>query len=136
MKRLLSLLLTALLVFTAVGCTTSKKTTTPKTTSKATKKKTATKTNGKTLVAYYSATGSTQAVAKTIAKTTQGDLFEITPVDAYSDDDLDWTDSKSRVSVEHNDESKREVALKQTTPDNWDQYDTVYIGYPKMEYSL
>ena len=119
-----------MLVFTAVGCTTSKKTTAPKTTSKTTKKKSNTKTSGKTLVAYYSATGSTKEVAKTIAKTTQGDLFEITPVEAYSDDDLDWTDSKSRVSVEHNDESKREVALKQTTPDNWDQYDTIYIGYP------
>lgn len=130
MKKLLSLLLTALLVFTNVGCTTTKKESSTKTSSKSSAKKTTKKNSGKTLVAYYSATGNTKEVAKTIAETTNGDLFEITPVDVYTDDDLDWTDSKSRVSVEHNDESKRDVALKQTTPDNWDNYDTVYIGYP------
>lgn len=129
MKKLLSFVLTALLVFTTVGCTTSQKTSTPKTASKSTKKASK-KSTGKTLVVYYSATGSTKEVAETIAQTTQGDLFEITPVKSYTDDDLDWTDSKSRVSVEHNDESKRDVALKKTTPDNWENYDTVYIGYP------
>ena len=58
------------------------------------------------------------------------DLFEITPVDHYTSDDLNWTDDNSRVSVEHNDESKRDVPLTKTTPDNWTDYDTVFIGYP------
>ena len=92
--------------------------------------------NGKILVAYYSATGSTKAVAETIAETTGADLFEITPKDPYSDDDLDWTNDDSRVSKEHVDESLRDVELTSTTPENWDSYDTVLIGYPKMEYSL
>ncbi len=86
--------------------------------------------NGKILVAYYSATGSTKAVAETIAETTGADLFEISPKDPYSDDDLDWTNDDSRVSKEHVDESLRDVELTSTTPENWDSYDTVLIGYP------
>ena len=81
------------------------------------------------MVSYYSATGSTKAVAETIANATGGDLFEIEPKEPYSDGDLDWTNSRSRVSVEHDDESKRDVPLKTTTPENFDNYDTVFIGY-------
>lgn len=92
--------------------------------------------NGKILVVYYSASGNTKDVAEKIAKITEADLFEIEPVEPYTDDDLDWTDDDSRVSREHDDESLRDVELVSTTVDNWDSYDTVYIGYPKMEYSL
>ena len=84
----------------------------------------------KTLVVYYSATGSTKAVAETIANTVGADLFEITPVNPYTDNDLNWTNDDSRVSVEHNDESKRDVPLTKITPDNWADYDTVFVGYP------
>lgn len=85
---------------------------------------------GKTLVAYYSATGSTQAVAQTIADTTGGDLFEIIPTETYSSADLDWTDKNSRVSKEHDNPALRDVALTADTVDNWADYDTVFIGYP------
>ncbi len=85
---------------------------------------------GKTLVVYYSATGSTRAVAQVVADTLGADLFEITPVEPYSSDDLNWTNDDSRVSREHNDESLRDVELTQVTPENWDSYDTVLIGYP------
>ena len=86
--------------------------------------------NGKTLVVYYSATGTTKGVSEKIAKITDGDLFEIEPKEPYTDDDLDWTNDDSRVSREHEDESLRDVELVSTTVDNWDSYDTVYIGYP------
>ena len=79
---------------------------------------------------YYSATGSTQAVAGYIANATGGDLFEIVPAEPYTSGDLNWTDADSRVSREHDDESLRAVELTSAAVDNWDDYDTVFIGYP------
>ena len=85
---------------------------------------------GKTLVVYYSATNNTEAIAGYIAEATGGDLFEITPTEPYTSDDLNWTNPDSRVSKEHDDESLRNVELTTTTVENWDEYDTVFIGYP------
>ena len=84
---------------------------------------------GKTLVVYYSAQGHTQEVAQKIADNLGADIFEIVPTDEYSSDDLDWTDSNSRVSREYEDESLRNIELVSTSVDNWDSYDTVLIGY-------
>ena len=58
------------------------------------------------------------------------DLFEVVPSDPYTSDDLNWTNNDSRVSREHNDEGLRAVALESTDVDGWDDYDTVFIGYP------
>ena len=85
---------------------------------------------GKTLVAYYSASGNTGRVAEAIANTTGGDTFELVPVTPYTDEDLDWTADGSRVNLEHDDESLRDIELERTTVENWGEYDTVYIGYP------
>lgn len=85
---------------------------------------------GKILMAYYSATGSTEKVAQEIARETGADTFVITPVQPYTSDDLNWGNDDSRVSGEHNDESLRDVELTQVTPDNWESYDIVFIGYP------
>lgn len=49
------------------------------------------------LVAYYSAQGHTRAVAEAIADRLDADLFEVTPVEPYADEDLDWTDESSRM---------------------------------------
>lgn len=85
---------------------------------------------GKVLVVYYSASGNTKRVAEDIAETAGGDLFEITPAEPYTSDDLNWTNSDSRVSREHDDESLRDVPLTTTEVPDWDSYDTVFIGYP------
>ncbi len=85
---------------------------------------------GKILVAYYSAQGHTKRVAEAAADELGADLFEIVPTEVYSDADLDWTDERSRVSREYENERLRDVPLRQTTPDNWADYDTVLIGYP------
>lgn len=86
--------------------------------------------SNKTLVVYYSASGNTAKVAEYIADETSGDLFEIQPVNIYSDDDLNWTNPKSRVCVEHDNPDQRNVELVSTSVDGWDSYDTVFIGYP------
>lgn len=87
-------------------------------------------TTGRTLVVYYSASGNTRRVAEDIAAAANGDLFEVVPTEGYTSDDLDWRDSSSRVNREHDDESLRDVPLTTTTVENWDSYDTVFIGYP------
>ena len=85
---------------------------------------------GKTLVVYYSASGNTERVAKDIAEAAGADLFEIVPTEVYTSEDLNWTNSESRVSREHDDESLRDVPLTTTEVPDWDSYDTVFIGYP------
>ncbi len=91
---------------------------------------TTTSTSSKVLVAYYSAQGHTKTVAENIASEAKAELFEIVPEKVYTDDDLNWNNSDSRVSREHDDESLRTVPLKETTPSNWGDYDTILIGYP------
>lgn len=86
--------------------------------------------NGKVLVVYYSATNHTKNVAEKLSENLSGDTFEIIPEVPYTSDDLDWTDTKSRVSKEHDDESLRNVKLKTTKMDQWYRYDTILIGYP------
>ena len=82
----------------------------------------------KTLVAYFSATGTTARAARQIAQLTGGELYAITPKQAYTSDDLNWNDRQSRSSVEMNDaQSRPELnGLK----GNIDSYDVVFIGYP------
>lgn len=85
---------------------------------------------GKTLVVYFSATGNTESAANYIAQATDGDLFELEPAEPYTDEDLSYNNDDSRVSREHEDESLRDVELVADTVENWDEYDTVFIGYP------
>lgn len=85
---------------------------------------------GKTLVVYYSATGNTENVANYIATATDGDLFELEPAEPYSGADLNWTDDNSRVVREHDNPDERDIALVKSTVENWNEYDTIFIGYP------
>lgn len=142
-----SLLLAGIMLFSLTACGQSGNTSTPSSQSTSTQgsgsgtQQTETTTNnstsdntssdgGKVLVVYYSASGNTARVAKDIADAANADVFEITPTEPYTSDDLDWTNEDSRVSKEHDDESLRDVPLTTTEVENWDQYDTVFIGYP------
>ena len=86
--------------------------------------------SGRVLVAYFSASNNTEAVAQYIASELNADLFEITPTDPYTSADLNWTDPASRVNDEHDNPALRDIELVSNTVDNWDSYDTVFIGYP------
>lgn len=81
-----------------------------------------------TLVVYFSATGTTKGVAETIADALSADLYEITPAEPYTDEDLNYNDRSTRATVEQNDSSARPAI--DGTIENWDQYEVVIIGYP------
>ena len=84
------------------------------------------------LVAYFSASGTTEAVARDLAQATGADLFKIEPKAPYTRADLNWQDKNSRSSVEMNDETCRpEIA---TIAQNMGAYDTVYVGFPVWWY--
>ena len=145
MKKLTALLLSVVLVLSLAACGSANKpasSTTQPETSAPTEKPESSSTapaesepetqpeTGKTLVVYYSASGNTERVAKDIAEAAGADLFEIVPTEVYTSEDLNWTNSDSRVSREHDDESLRDVPLTTTEVPDWDSYDTVFIGYP------
>lgn len=83
--------------------------------------------DGKTLVLYFSASGNTEAVAETLAKATDAELYELTPVDPYTDADLNWTVADSRVNTEHNDPAHRTAIAGEK---DLSAYDTIFLGYP------
>lgn len=144
MKKITAVLMSLLLVSGLVACGNddTKKDSTPKASQQAsdqtesqkegeTSSENKTESTGKkTLVVYYSASGNTKEVAEYIASATGGDLFEIVPKEVYTDEDLDWTNEDSRVSVEHENEAERVVELESETAPDWESYDTVFIGYP------
>ncbi len=82
----------------------------------------------KVLVAYFSATGTTKALAEYAADAVKGDLYEIVPQQPYTSADLDYGDRNSRSTKEMNDKSSR-PAINGSVSD-MSQYDIVFIGYP------
>ena len=121
MKRLL--LLIAALAMVIASCAQGKKS----------EQKSQEENNMKTLVAYFSATGTTKALAGKIAKATGGDLYEIKPEVKYTSEDLDWTVKTSRSSVEMADKNSRPAFVKDLQ--NPDQYSIIYIGFPVWWYT-
>ncbi len=82
----------------------------------------------KKLVAYFSASGVTAALAENLSDAIGADLFEIRPEVLYTEADLDWRNSKSRSSIEMNDLSFRPAVAEKR--DNMDEYDTIFVGFP------
>lgn len=87
----------------------------------------------KTLVAYFSASGVTEGVAKQMAEASGADLHQIKPEQPYSDADLDWRDEQSRSSLEMKDLKSRPAITDKL--ENMAAYDTVYIGFPIWWYT-
>ena len=87
----------------------------------------------KTLVAYFSATGTTEAVAKDLAEVTGATLYEIKPEVKYTAADLDWRNQASRSSVEMKDKNARPAFVKDLK--DADSYDRIFIGFPVWWYT-
>ena len=86
----------------------------------------------KILVAYFSASGITKEVAENIANVSGAEIFEIVPKVPYSKADLDWTNNKSRSTVECKDKNCRpEIANKiDISP-----FDAIIVGFPVWWYN-
>ena len=85
----------------------------------------------KALVAYFSASGVTAKLAKRLAEAVGADVAEIVPEKPYTSADLDWTNKKSRSSVEMNDRACRPALASSPSPDG---YDVVFVGFPVWWY--
>ena len=82
----------------------------------------------KVLVAYFSASGVTKKVAEKIAAAVNGDLFQIEPAIAYSEEDLNWMNKNSRSSLEMSDKDFRPTMIKKEL--NLSEYDSILLGFP------
>ena len=91
------------------------------------------KKNVKTLVAYFSATGTTEAVAKDLADVAGATLYEIKPEVKYTSADLDWRDKQSRSTLEMQDKNSRPAIVKDL--EDAGSYDVIYIGFPVWWYT-
>ena len=87
----------------------------------------------KVLVAYFSASGVTEGVAKQLADVTGGDLHQIQPEQPYTEADLDWRDKQSRSTIEMQDKNSRPAITNKLT--NMQDYDVVYVGFPIWWYT-
>ena len=86
----------------------------------------------KKLVAYFSASGVTESVARTLAQTADADLYKIQPEVPYTSADLDWMDKKSRSSLEMNDPASRPAIV--TGDLDVSSYDVIFLGFPVWWY--
>lgn len=89
----------------------------------------------KILVAYFSATGTTKAVATELANAINADIYEIVPEVPYTNADLNWRDKSSRSSLEMKDDTSRPV-IGSDKVENMEQYDVIFLGGPIWWYKL
>ena len=82
----------------------------------------------KKLVAYFSAGGNTEKIAKMIAEEGGFDIHKITPKVAYTKADLDWMNKKSRSSVEMSDKKFRPEIVNEDI--DISGYDEIILGFP------
>ena len=134
MKKIIALLIAALMVFGLTACgggAESAEENAAETAAESSSEETTAEepqTDTGVLVVYFSATGTTKGVAEKIASVTGADLYEIKAAQEYTAEDLDWNDSDSRTTHEQNDPSVRpEIG---SDPVSLEGYSTIYIGFP------
>ncbi len=140
MKRIIALATTLVMILMFAGCAASNTENQSKAETKAaaastseaadttTAEKNDTDNSSKALVAYFSATGTTERVAKVITDCANADIYEITAAKPYTSADLDYNDSNSRTTKEQNDNTVRpEIGSKKI---DLERYDTIFIGFP------
>lgn len=123
MKKIWAVLLAAFMIISLTACGGNSG-------SSESASNTASEFTGKAIVVYYSASGNTGRVAEIVAGELKANTFEIVPVEAYSDDDLNWRNRDSRVCREHDDASLQDIELVSTEVPDWSEYDVVLFGYP------
>ena len=141
MKKIIALTTALVLIIMFAGCNANNSasqtdaetkaaasTSASKVSDKTTSKSKDTDNSDKTLVAYFSATGTTEKTAKLIADCENAYIYQITAAKPYTSEDLDYNNSDSRTTKEQNDDTVRpEIGSKKL---NLDGYDTIYIGFP------
>lgn len=80
------------------------------------------------LVAYFSATGNTRGIARHLQTILGADLYEITPEEPYTEDDLNYSSDGCRANREQNDPAARPAIAG--TVENMAEYEVVFLGYP------
>ena len=83
------------------------------------------------LVAYFSASGATAALAEEIARETRAAVFEIRPEKPYTDADLKWTNPLARCNREKI--GKKDVPIAGKV-EGFEAYDLVFLGFPIWYY--
>ena len=115
MKKGLALLITAFMTMSGTACGSSDA-------------QTPAPNENKTAVVYFSATGTTENIAKELADVLKADTFEIVPAEEYTADDLNYNDDNCRANKEMNDSSARPEISNDLS--NITDYDTIFVGYP------
>lgn len=135
-KRVISVLMVLMMIFSLAACgqsTTNENSEANTSTNESVQPSTEVPVEGgKNLIVYFSwsTSGNTEKMANTIKERTGGDILEIQPETAYPTDYKECTDV---ALVERDENARPQIA---NLPDSIDEYDTIFIGYPKMEYSL
>lgn len=88
--------------------------------------------SNKVLVAYFSASGVTESIAKLLVEAINSDIYKINPEVPYTKEDLDWSNKKSRSSIEmKNINSRPKIADRDAKIED---YDVIFIGFPVWWY--
>ena len=135
MKKLMTIFLSVCMMLTLTACGSTEGTTSSqqaqsgaaeKPTSEGAVQKT--DGNGKILVAYFSCTGNTKALAKNAADVLKADLYEIVPENKYTSEDLNYNNESTRATVEQKDNGARPAINGNVA--SFEKYDTIVIAYP------